>query len=112
MNGKLTCTINEDSYFVTKILVWTGYLYYFAIPASVIGISSLILILQVIKAKIKRYALLTDNKNEQNKTGSTIAMLVAVCLVYIALRISWGRSFHPGLVSRRGRCVDENDLVS
>ena len=103
INDKSVCTINTAYYFTTKIRVYTDFLVYFAIPAGITSISNLILILQVIKAKIKRDSWLTDTKDDKNKTGSTVAMLISVCFVYIvlmsALRITYfvGSVFPPGL---------------
>ena len=103
INNKPVCTINTAYYFTTKIRVFTDFLYYFAIPAGITSISNLILVLQVIKAKIKRDSWLTDTKNDKNKTGSTVAMLISVCVVYIGLmspvRITYfiGSVFPPGL---------------
>ena len=61
------------------------FFYYFAIPGGIISISNIILIFQVIKAKIKRESWLIDTVNDKNQTGITTAMLIVVCLVYIAL---------------------------
>ena len=103
INDKSVCTINPAYYFTTKVRVYTDFLYYFAIPAGITSISNLILIFQVIKAKIKRDSWLTDTKNDKNKTGSTVAMLISVCLVYIVLmapvRITYfvGSVFPSGL---------------